>query len=136
MDYLENQSRRNNLVINGLGPDKSDETSKVQEPFTNKLKLDASVEIERAHRNGKFRGDSETPRSVVIKLLCFKDKQLILARARSNLKNTSDFISEDFSERVRKKRAELLSAMKEARARGDYSIISYDHLIVRPRRSG
>lgn len=26
IDYLENQCRRNNLVINGLGPDKADET--------------------------------------------------------------------------------------------------------------
>lgn len=140
IDYLENQSRRNNLVISGLGPDKADETwaeteSKVQELFTTKLKLDASVEIERARRNGRYRVDSERPRSVVVKLLRFKDKQQILARARSNLKTTSVYINEDYSERVRKRRAELLPAMKEARARGDYAIISYDRLIVRPRRS-
>lgn len=82
------------------------------------------------------RGDREKPRAVVIKLLRFKDKQLVLARARAHLKNTSFYISEDFSERVRKRRAELLPAMKEARARGDYAIINYDHLIVRPRREG
>ncbi len=73
-------------MINGRGPDKADENwaetqSKVQELLTTKLKLDAPVEIERAHRNGRFRGDSERPRSVVFKLLRFKDKQLISARA-------------------------------------------------------
>ena len=124
-------------MINGLGPDKDDETwaeteAKVQEMFTTKLKMETPVEIERAHRNGKFRGDREKQRTVVIKLLRFKDKQLILAKARANLKSTS--ISEDFSEQVRKRRAELIPAMKEARARGDCAIISYDHLIVRPRR--
>lgn len=126
-------------MINGLGPDKEDETcteteAKVQEMFTTKLKMETSVEIERAHRSGKFRGDREKPRADVIKLLRFKEKQLVLARARANLKNTSIYISEDFSEPVRKIRAELLPAMKEARARGDYAITSYDCLIVRPRR--
>lgn len=71
---------------------------------------------------------------MVVKLLRFKDKQRILDRARCHLKKTSLYINEDFSERVRKRRAELLPAMKEARARGDYAIISYDRLIVRPRR--
>lgn len=63
IDNLENQCRRNNLVISGLEPDKAVETwaeteSKVQELFKSKLKLEAPVEIERAHRNGKFREDS------------------------------------------------------------------------------
>lgn len=49
MDYLENQCRRNNFVINGLGPDKEDETwaeteAKVQAMFTAKLKIETSVE--------------------------------------------------------------------------------------------
>lgn len=141
MEYLENQCRRNNLVINGLGPDKEDETwdeteAKVQAMLATQLKIETSVEIERAHRNGKFRGNKEKPRTVVIKLLRFKDKQLILARAKAHLRNTSIYISEDFSDRVRKRRAELLPALREARTRGDYAIISYDRLIVRPRREG
>lgn len=104
--YLENQCRRNNLVINGLGPDKADETwaeteSKVQELLTTKLKLNDTIEFERAHMNGKFSGNGEKPRSVVMKPLCFKDKQLILSRA-NYLKNTSIYINEDYSERVRR----------------------------------
>lgn len=83
VEYLENQCWKNNLVINGLGPDEAEETweeteSRVQELLTTKLNLNAAVKIERAHRNGNFRGNEEKPRSVVIKLLCFKDKQLIL----------------------------------------------------------
>lgn len=76
----------------------------MQEMFTTKLRMETSVEIERAHRNGKFRGDREKPRAVLTKLLRFKDKPLVLAMAKANLKNTSIYISEDFSERVRKRR--------------------------------
>lgn len=48
IDYLENQCWRNNLVINGLGPDEADKTweeteSKVQELLTTKLNLNAAV---------------------------------------------------------------------------------------------
>lgn len=68
------------------------------------------------------------------KLLRFKDKKLIMEKARAHLKNTSVYMNEDFSERLRKKRAELLPAMREARATGNYVIISYDRLIVRPKR--
>ena len=77
MDYLEIQSRRNNLVINDLGADKEDETwdeteGKVLEMFTTSLKMETSVEIERAHRNGKFRGNGEKPRTE--QLFAFKGK--------------------------------------------------------------
>ncbi|CAL9684648.1 unnamed protein product [Knipowitschia caucasica] len=138
LDYIENQSRRNNIVITGLGPDRAEETweqteDKVKELITKNLKVEAPVEIERAHRNGKFRAENDRPRSIIVKLLRFKDKQLIMARARSLLKNTSIYINEDFSERVRKRRAELLPALKEARARGDYAVISYDRLVVKPK---
>lgn len=54
------------------------------------------LEIEGHHRKLKFRSGSERLRSVL--LLHLKDKQLILATARSNLKNTSVYISEDISE--------------------------------------
>lgn len=57
-----------------------------------------------------------------------------MTRAKANLKNTSVFINEDFSDQQQKKRAPLVPAMKEARARGDYAVISYDRLTVKPRR--
>lgn len=44
------------------------------------------------------------------------------------------YINEDISEWLRKKRAEL-PAMRGAREKGNYAIISYDRLIVRPNRN-
>lgn len=98
------------------------------------MKLDSkTIEIERAHRNGTFRQDAERPRPAWVKLLRFKDKQLILSKARTFRKNMSVYINEDFCNRLRMKRAELLPAMREARARGEYTVISYDSLVVMPR---
>lgn len=140
MDYLENQSRRNNIIIEGLGPDKEYETwaeteNKVCEMFTKNLKLNPKVtEIELAHRNGKFKQNGDKPRPVVVKLLRFKDRELILSKAKAELRKTSIYINEDFSDLLRKKRAELIPAMKEAREKGKYAIISYDRLIIKPKR--
>jgi hypothetical protein len=51
---------------------------------------------------------------VVVKLLRFKDKQIILSKARTFLKNTPVCINKDFSDRLHKKRVEMLPAMREA----------------------
>ena len=141
IDYLENQSRRNNVIIDGLTQDNSyeswsDTEQKVREFMTNKLKIDSkSIEIERAHRIGPVKQDSENPRQIVVKLLRYKDKELIMSKARANLKETSFYVNEDFSELLRKKRAELVPAMKKAREDGKYAVINYDRLVIKPARS-
>ena len=53
--------------------------------------MQALIEMERAHRDGKFSGDARKSRPVMVKLLCFKDKELIMTKARANLKNTSEY---------------------------------------------
>ena len=57
IEYLENQSRRNNIRIDGI-PEEPDETwedpeSKAKVALESKLNLPFKVEIERAHRTGK-----------------------------------------------------------------------------------
>ena len=52
-----------------------------------------NVEIERAHRAGRKRRNK--PRTIVCKLLLFKDKQDILRKAKL-LKETNIFINEDY----------------------------------------
>ena len=52
LEYLENQSRRNNIRVSGI-PESSDETwevaeAKVKQPYQEQLGID--VDIERAHR--------------------------------------------------------------------------------------
>lgn len=93
----------------------------MHELLATQLKLEASsAYIKQAHRNGKLQWEAGIPHSIVVKLLSFKNKELIMVEARAHLKNTWVYINEDLSVRLNKKRAELLSAMREVRAKDIY----------------
>lgn len=140
MEYLENQSRRNNIVIDGIpeSPDESwaDSEKKFRGILSEKMKIDQKlIEIERAHRIGRPSNDGEgkRPRSMIVKLCRYKDRQVILSKA-NHLKGTNIYVNEDFTDAVRQKRKELLPEMRAARARGEWAYLKYDRLIVQPRR--
>lgn len=137
-DSLENQSRRNNILIDGVPDNKQESWSqcekKVREILKDKLKLDPlKIEIERSHRNGKYQEDGR-PRPIVAKLLRYKDKEVIMQRAKY-LKRSNIFINEDFSDAVRQKRKELLPEMRAARERGNVAFLRFDQLVVYPPRN-
>lgn len=85
MEYLEGESRRNNLVIDGImespGETWADSEEKVKRVFSEKLQLQREIEVERAHRTGKPVSGSDRPRSIVVKFLRYKDRSAILQRA-------------------------------------------------------
>lgn len=137
MEYLEGQSRRNNLIIDGIdespGENWTETEEKVEKVLKDKLQMQKSVEIERAHRTGKP-GGREKPRPIVVKLLRHKDKSDILQRAKL-LKGSKIYINEDFTDAVRNKRKELMPELRAARARGDIAFIRHDKLIIHPKTS-
>ena len=137
MEYLEGQTRRNNLVIDGVaespGETWADTEEKIKKILTEKLQLQHKVEVERAHRTGKP-GGGDRPRPVVVKLLRFKDREAILQRAKS-LRGTNIYINEDFTDAVRRKRKDLMPELKAARQRGDIAYLRYDKLVIHPRTS-
>lgn len=136
MEYLEGQSRRNNLVFDGImespGETWAETEEKVKKVVAEKLQLQREIEVERAHRTGKPGGDR--PRPIVVKLLRHKDRSAILQRTKS-LKGSKIFINEDFTEAVRRKRKELMPDLRAARERGDIAYLRHDRLIVHPRAS-
>lgn len=136
MEYLESQSRRNNLVFDGIqesqGETWSETEEKVKQVVKEKLQLQREVEVERAHRTGKPGGDR--PRPIVVKFLMRKDRTEILQRTR-NLKGSRIYINEDFTEAVRRKRKELMPDLRAARERGDIAYLRQDKLIIHPRSS-
>ena len=81
---IEDRSRRNNIRIDGI-PESYKESwddceKKVQDVFTNRLGIE-NVEIERAHRvagvmkeGTEENNDRRRPRTIVLKLLSYKDK--------------------------------------------------------------
>lgn len=135
MDYLEGQSRRNNIVIDGIqetaNENWSESEEKVRKLISEKLQLDhRCIEMERAHQAGKPVINRERPRPIVVKFIKFRTNLPFWRRKKISKDLT--YINEDYTEAVRQKRKELLPAMKAAHARGDIAYLRHDKLIVHP----
>ena len=135
VDSLENQSRRNNLSIDGIEGSVSEPWDECEDHVRTVLRDDLKISqsnnigIERAHRL-KRSGKRNCP-TIIVKLTSFKDKQMILKAAKDKLQRDSDiYVKEDFSSRVRKHRYELGKFMRNARDQNRYATLSYDKLIT------
>lgn len=132
LDYLENQSRRNNIIIYGVKDEDNENwnatENKAVEFIKNNLKTELKAhEIERSHRLGKkFRG---TNRPIIIKFNNFKTKNELL-KASPKLKGTGFALSEDFSQKVKDTRNQLKPYLIKARANGHYSFLKYNKLNI------
>jgi len=127
LDYMENQSRRNNLIFHGVAPAKKGETwtdceKIVTDVIEQKLDLTDSVNIQRAHRI--MRG-----KAIIVKLSEDKDKYAILKRSKA-LKGTKMYITEDFSLAVRQKRKGLIPHMVKARDNELKAVLRFDKLYI------
>ncbi|XP_040063069.1 uncharacterized protein LOC115323763 [Ixodes scapularis] len=113
-DDLENRSRRNNLLFYGI-IDEPNETwsqseSKVIQFRNDKLEVTvAASDIERAHRLG--RPSPERTRPIIVNFQSFKVKQHVLSRG-FKLKNSNFSVGEDFSDKVRYERKQLVEFAK------------------------
>ena len=132
---IEDRSRRNNLRIDGIKESENenweDTDRKVTDFFKTKLGLD-NIIIERAHRGANWKRQKEMnqPRTIILKLLNFKDKERILKNAKY-LKNTGIFINEDFSKETIEKRKKLWEDVIKLRKEGKYAILKYDRIYSR-----
>ena len=80
LEYLENQSRRTNIRIDGILEEENESwdttEEKVKQFLAEKLSLKEVLHIERAHRVGRIvSGPSRRPRTTVCKLRDFKRKE-------------------------------------------------------------
>ena len=93
---LEDRSRRCNLRIDGVTEKKGETWEQCEEEIQNifKEKLGIkNINIERAHRS-KGKTSSNKPRTIVCKLLSYKQKKEVLKNAKK-LKGSNIFINED-----------------------------------------
>lgn len=135
LDYLENQSRRNNIRISGLKEERnetwSDTEEKVKSLLNEKLELPTDeITIERAHRTGKSYAGK--PRQIVAKFLNYKDREMAI-QASKKLKGSGVYINEDFSSRVIKRRKDQQDKLVQARKEGKIAYFNMDKLIIKPR---
>lgn len=140
--YLENQSRRNNIRINGIPEkpgEKWDETEEmVKSILKDKLQLTFEPRFERAHRTGSSLYPDGSPRSgpktVICKLYDWKEKEIILRQAR-RLKPVGIYVNEDVAEETLKKRKDQLTKLKEAKDQGKIAYFVLDKLVIKNRPS-
>ena len=134
MDYLEDQSRRNNLRFEGIveetGENWEQTAKKVEVIVREKLGITDTIQIERAHRVGKH--NSERPRLVVAKFLRFNDRENIL-RSSGKLKGTNIYINEDLCETSQAKRRSQLPQLKQARSQGKIAYFVHTRLVIKDR---
>jgi ribA/ribD-fused uncharacterized protein len=135
--HLECQSRRDNLLIDGLpeSPPDVKETNQVclqlvQKTFAEKLSLPNAYDIKivRCHRLGPpprarpsaplstrpNSGSQARPGTVIVKFHWFGDRQAVW-QARTKLKNTGIFITEDFPKEIVDRRKILTPIMYAAK---------------------
>ena len=110
MEYLEDQSRRNNIRVNGIpeSDNESWEDVEVKVKRTIKDNLGIKVDIERAHRVERRKAKSgqanqNHPRTIVCRLRDWKQREQVLSKARQE-KPTDLYISEDLSPATLQKR--------------------------------
>ena len=149
IDYLLNQTRCNNLRIDGVAEGNADtwadtegnaETwadteAAMRRSFISALNISENqardIRIERAHiMTGSIH--SSKPRPIMVKFENFKDREIILHAARKQKPRGLCF-NEDLSQRELASRKEQLPKLREARENGKIVYFSYDRLAVRDR---
>ena len=77
------------------------------------------IKIERAHRTraSKAKDGKHKPRTIMVKFTSFKDRELLLQKARQ-VKPIGMFVNEDYSSKTLMKRKELIPTMMALRAEG------------------
>lgn len=138
LDYIENQTRRNNVRFDGI-PESTpkaetwqESEEKVRNILKTKLGMTNTVHIERAHRVGPVSQGRINPRTIIVKLTHYKDREEVFRNARK-LKGTRIYVNEDLSDRVLEKRREQIDLLHEARQQGKIAYFSYDRLIIKDR---
>ena len=120
----ESQSRRNNLLFDGIAESEDKETwsdceKLVKDIFVHKLGIldGGSIKIERAHRLGqKIPGQQRT---VIVKFLSFIDCESVWDK-RSQLKNSNIRMSQDFPAEINRERRILYPIFKKAKSTEAY----------------
>ena len=95
INKLERHSRRSNIRIIGYPEKKGEDAFQIVETILKEQFERDDIEIERAHRDGKFR--KGTNRHILVKFLRYQDKVDIMTRKKNKLKYENYRIAEDLT---------------------------------------
>lgn len=112
---VEGQSRRNNLLIDGIAETQGETWEKTEENLRqfikDKLQIPHDIAIERAHRIGKK--DNDKPRTIIVRFSLYKQREEVW-KARTKLSKSNVWISEDFPPEIKRERQILLPIFRSA----------------------
>lgn len=142
MIHLEAQSRRDNLLIDGIAePEGETDVGCLQTVylfFEKKLGISnlKEIKIVRCHRIGpKPEASNARNRSIIVKFHWFGDRMKVWS-CRRNLKGSKIFLNEDFPREIVSCRKALVPCMKEARKHGHKAYITKDKLHIHYKNGG
>ena len=136
---LEDRSRRNNLRIDGISESRNETWEECEEEIRKVLneKLGVkNIQIERAHRakRSKSNNNSGKPRTIVCKLLNYKEKEEIVINTKK-LKGSNIFINADFCHETMQYRKKLWEEVKNLQSQGKIVYLNYQSIVVVPNKS-
>ena len=131
-DYMEDQSRRNNLRICGVPEEPNENWEQTQRKVARLFyeKFNATPDLERVHRVGKNKNKT---RDIVAKFFRFQDRDAVYMDRRK-LKGTQIYINEDLCPATVEVRRQQKDALLEARQQGKVAYFNYRTLVVRDPR--
>ena len=115
VENQENYSRRNNLIIKGIPEGWGQNVDQIVRSFMNDyFWVPYDIPIERMHRLGKFTGNYDRPRPIIVRFVKFADREMVW-NARHYLGDSGFGLDEDFSPEVQRVRRKLLPVFLEAK---------------------
>ena len=133
---LEDYSRRNNIIIDGI-PERKDENEEVLLRDVNNLvsnKLDIEMDIDVCHRLGNKNISSNRPRPTIVRLASHSQRDKCL-KSSHKLKGTNIFINEDVSKTTHEIRKSKLDLLKEKRRQGFKAYFSDVDVVIKSRNN-
>ena len=132
--YMESQSRRNNLIFDGVEENENETWEVTEGKIIDILARNLDIEnanllmIERAHRLGKKKAvnvgqKTVKPRQIIVKFSHFKDRQRIWLN-KTKLKGKPVKIFEDYPEQIRSNRQTLWPYYQAARSLENFTSVS------------
>ena len=131
MEYLENQSRRNNICVNGI-PESDNETWEDAEVKVKRaIKDNLGIEVDIKRRKTKSgQANQNHPRTIVCRLRDWKQGEQVLRKARRK-KPADVYISEDLSPATLQKREPQIQKLKAAKQAGKIAYFVLNRLVIR-----
>lgn len=128
MNAMENQSRRDNIILRGIAEEQNEtweRCSELVQEVGRRLQVDVrQIDVVRAHRLGKKVPGRSDPRPIIAKMN-WNTKEKMMAE-KGKLKGTQIYLDEDYSQQTLKERREL----RQAGRRMTNAKIRYNKLIA------